>query len=203
MRRIRPLSAIDRPPGRHRDNPRPIPPGGIHNGGLLTRLLMGRSVGLDPLLITAMIWNNWHGGKVGFQFLPDPGDDPENYEFEVEELEGIIDEGLQGDPLRVLTGDDRDFYLRLPERFTVYRGCSGISAELAGIGLSWTLKRDIAEWFALRFAELLGPPVVVTARVRKHRIKFAKASEQEIVVRPCKSKQIALKHKTFGDQRPF
>ena len=60
-------------------------------------------------------------GKVGFQFLPNPAVDPENYEFEVEELEGIIDEGLQGDPLRVLTGDDRDFHLSLSESFTVYR----------------------------------------------------------------------------------
>ena len=178
-----------------------LSPGGIHNGGLLTSLLMG-NVGLDPLLITAMIWYNWHGGKVGFQFLPDPAVDPENYDFEVAELEGIIDEGLQGDPLRVLTGEDRDFYLSLPERFTVYRGCLGISAELAGIGLCWTLKRDKAEWFAHRF-EHLGPPVVVTARVRKHRIKFAKAVEQEIVVRPYNPKQIALKHKTLGDWTPF
>jgi hypothetical protein len=105
-------------------------------------------------------------GKVGFQFLPNPAVDPENYEFEVEELEGIIDEGLQGDPLRVLTGDDRDFYLSLPESFTVYRGCLGISAELAGIGLCWTLTRDIAESFALRFKHLV-PPVVVDCPCQK------------------------------------
>ena len=113
-------------------------------------------------------------------------------------------EGLQGDPLRILTGEDRDFYASLPERFTVYRGCAGISAELAGKGLCWTLKRDGAEWFALRNASLSkGRPILVTARVKKRDIYFAKACEHEIVVHPYKPKQIAVKHKTLGDWTPF
>jgi hypothetical protein len=41
----------------------------------------------DPLLVAATIWSNWHGGKVGFQFLPDPAQtDPWAYQDEVDEL---------------------------------------------------------------------------------------------------------------------
>jgi hypothetical protein len=64
-----------------------LSPGGAHTGGLLVRLVRANLWDADPLLVAATIWSNWHGGKVGFQFLPDPAEtDPDVYRDEVDEL---------------------------------------------------------------------------------------------------------------------
>ena len=147
-------------------------------------------IGIDPLLLVAMIRENWDGGKFGFQFLPDPADELRDYAGELWTLQEVFEEGLEGDPLKILTGDDREFYLSLPERFTVYRGCAGISAERAGEGLCWTTKRDVADWFAKRSAEFNSEPVVVTGRAAKRDVYFVKAIEHEVVVAPRRCRSI-------------
>lgn len=171
---------------------------GAHNSGLFAQLLIPERhwIGLDALLLTAMVRSNWHGGKVGFQFLPDPADDWENYEDERWMLQEVFERELEGDPLRILTGNDREFFLSLPQRFTVYRGCAGISAERAAEGLCWTLKRDVADWFADRSAGLNGgAPVVVTATIRNSQIYFAKAVEFEIVAAPSHARPIKARRR--------
>jgi hypothetical protein len=49
-----------------------LSPGGVHTGGQLVDLVRENMWDADPLLVAAVIYYNWHGGKAGFQFLPDP-----------------------------------------------------------------------------------------------------------------------------------
>jgi hypothetical protein len=78
----------------------------------------------------------------------------------------------------------------LPEHFrsrkslTIWRGASGCHPEDAGIGLSWTLNRRIACWFATRWGEL--DPVVVRVEVPTSTVLayIADRNEEEVIVDP-------------------
>jgi hypothetical protein len=167
-----------------------LSPGGAHDGGLLVSLARDR-VCADPLLVAATLYHNWHGGKIGFQFLPDPAEhELDEYEGQVGDLVELFELALDGDPRRILTGEDRAFFESLPDRFTVYRGCAGVSPEHAGAGLCWTMRRDVAEWFANRFSRPEVYPVLVTATFRRTDVLLAKASEYEIVTRPRRSRAL-------------
>ena len=43
----------------------------------------------------------------------------------------------------IMSEEDRAVFNALPKRFTVYRGCNHLNED----GFSWTLKREVAEWF--------------------------------------------------------
>lgn len=72
----------------------------------------------------------------------------------------------------------------LPDVVTVWRGTSYISIEDAQNGYSWTTDRDVACWFAMRFAESNGSPLVLTADIAKRDIAFFtnERSESEVVL---------------------
>lgn len=169
-----------------------LSPGWAHDAALLIQVARASLIMTDPTLTAAIIWHNWHGGKAGFQFLPDPAEcDLHDYLSEVISLTETFDQ-VPGSTIRFLTGDDRAFYECLPDRFSIYRGCSGIDAETAGMGLCWTIRREIAEWFAWRTSSEKAAPILVSARVGKPEVYFAKASEFEIVVAPQKSRQLKM-----------
>jgi hypothetical protein len=162
-----------------------LSPGGAHTGGTLVHLIWANLWWADPLLVAAIIRWNWHGGKAGFQFLPDPAQmHIDDYEMEAWALLELFDRALDGDPRRILTGSDREFFESLPDRFTIYRGCSGITAEQAATGVCWTTRRDVAEWFASRFSDETRPPILITAKINKTEVRLAKASEFEVVAMP-------------------
>jgi hypothetical protein len=72
----------------------------------------------------------------------------------------------------------------MPETVTVWRGTSALSRLEAARGLSWTLDRDRACWFAMRFAECKGSPLVLSARVPRSEILLYtdEGQEREAVV---------------------
>ena len=111
----------------------------------------------------------------------------EDYESKASDLMALLNQGTEGDPRRILTEKDKSFYDSLPSRFTVYRGCAGISTEFAAAGVCWTTRRKIAEWFAARGP---GDPIVVTASVRKEIVQLVKATEFEVVCTPPKARAI-------------
>lgn len=173
-----------------------LSPGGAHTGGLLARVIYHNIVFAEPTLLAAMIYANWSGGKVGFQFLPDPAEvEPEEYFAETDQLIELFDGATDSNPRRILVGEDREFYDSLPDRFTVYRGCAGISAEIAGAGVCWTTRREIAEWFATRAFQNPEAPVLVTARVGKAEVRLARASEFEIVVPGRRARQLKCRRR--------
>lgn len=72
----------------------------------------------------------------------------------------------------------------LPDVVTVWRGTSHISIEDAQNGYSWTTDRDVACWFAMRFAASNGSPLVLTADIAKRDIAFFtnERNESEVVL---------------------
>lgn len=73
---------------------------------------------------------------------------------------------------------------------TIYRGTSALSLVEARRGWSWTLSRDVACWFAMRFAKENGNPLVMRAKVRREAIIYYSnfRSEAEVLIagRPSK-----------------
>lgn len=62
----------------------------------------------------------------------------------------------------IMDEDDQAAFDKLPTTITVYRGAQ---ADLNEDGLSWTLDRDRAAWFARRFSPT--SPILLQAQVRK------------------------------------
>ncbi len=166
-----------------------LSPGGAHTGATLARIVRQSVLFADPLLVAAVFRINWHGGKAGFQFLPDPAiTDPDDYDEEAAELLDALDQGTGGDPRRILTGADLAFFDSLPDRYTIYRGARGLTPERAAAGVCWTTRREVAEWFARRGEG--GDAVVVTARCRRADVRLAKADECEVVTIPRRAREI-------------
>jgi hypothetical protein len=71
----------------------------------------------------------------------------------------------------------------LPRTVQIWRGTSGIPEDEARRGASWTLRRPTACWFAMRFADLHGKPLVLTATVRRRALLYFSngREEQEVV----------------------
>jgi hypothetical protein len=181
-----------------------LSPGGEHTGGLLVRLILEELFWqADPLQLAATIRYNWHGGRAGFQFLPDPAQtDIGSYKEQAMELVSLLDEANQGDPLRILTGDDRAFFDTLPARFTIYRGCAGVSIEHAAAGICWTTRREVAEWFAVRSARRAAEPILLSARISKSDVFLVKASEFEVVTMPRRYRIIRCRRRKRPGWRP-
>ncbi|WP_373509220.1 hypothetical protein [Thiocapsa sp.] len=72
----------------------------------------------------------------------------------------------------------------MPETVTVWRGTSALTRPQAVRGLSWTLDRDLACWFAMRFADRNGSPLLLTARVPRSEIMLDtdERNEREAVI---------------------
>jgi hypothetical protein len=58
----------------------------------------------------------------------------------------------------------------MPEVVRVWRGTSYLSEKESAKGYSWTIDRDIACWFAMRFADWNNNPLVLAADVPKAEI---------------------------------
>lgn len=84
----------------------------------------------------------------------------------------------------LMTPEERQELAALPERVTVYRGVHAHSYAMGG--LSWTLDRARAVWFAQRFTTPEWPGGVITGRVLRHRIValFQARKESEVLVFP-------------------
>lgn len=88
-------------------------------------------------------------------------------------------------PKRILSMDfaERKELAKLPAILTVYRGFSAYSGEE---GMSWTLSRDTAVWFANRYKDENDPAQIASGTVRKDNVlaHFIGRNEREIVVLP-------------------
>lgn len=79
---------------------------------------------------------------------------------------------------RLMDRDEILAYDSLPETVKVYRGCQkGINED----GISWTLKRDKAQWFATRFSK---DGVVLEKEISKRDIiaVFTNRNEFEVII---------------------
>lgn len=79
--------------------------------------------------------------------------------------------------------DDQKALAAMPETITIFQGCTDVRDD----GWSWTTKRETAEWFANRFANLeRGEPMLRMGRVRKENVLayITNRNESEILVDP-------------------
>jgi hypothetical protein len=80
---------------------------------------------------------------------------------------------------RFMSAEERKHFNRLPETLTIFRGCQRRNRN----GLSWTLERDKAAWFAQRFSHG-GKPIVLEKQVNKADVFAYKdnRNEREIIL---------------------
>ena len=75
----------------------------------------------------------------------------------------------------------------LPDVVKLWRGTSKLTIAEAREGYSWTTDRDTACWFAMRFADTNGAPLVLTAEVAKSDIALftnAREESEALLIRP-------------------
>lgn len=74
-----------------------------------------------------------------------------------------------------------------PERLTVWRGTSKLNTRQALRGFSWTTNRDVACWFAMRFAEKSGSPLLLRADIRRSDVALfddCRNESEAVLMRP-------------------
>ena len=85
-------------------------------------------------------------------------------------------------PQKLMDEEERELFQSLDDVVTVYRGVTSYNAQNAK-ALSWTLNREVAEWFAHRFGQ---NGTVYEAQVKKENIYavFLGRNEEEVIVDP-------------------
>jgi hypothetical protein len=60
---------------------------------------------------------------------------------------------LKDEPYRehLMSKKERDYFNNLPEVVTIYRGMTVIELQEKNFGISWTLKKEVAEFFAYKY----------------------------------------------------
>lgn len=112
--------------------------------------------------------------------------DTENLWQNYSEWHDVLDSDRAGREM-MMDEDERVALAALPDEFTIYRGFKHPLEHGQVCGLSWTLDRERAVWFASRWLDdLVDEPAVATARVKKSDViaHFLGRGEQEIVVLP-------------------
>ena len=77
--------------------------------------------------------------------------------------------------------------VELPDVVTLWRGTCKLTIAEAREGYSWTTDRDTACWFAMRFADINGSPLVLSADVAKSDIALftnAREESEALLIRP-------------------
>lgn len=78
----------------------------------------------------------------------------------------------------------------VPERLTVWRGTSKLSMRDSLRGYSWTTDRDVACWFAMRFADKNGRPLLLRADIHRDDVALfddGRSEREAVLLRPPKS----------------
>jgi hypothetical protein len=95
--------------------------------------------------------------------------------------------GMGGPLLPMMDNAEQTTFAALPDRLTVYRGCS--SRFLRGV--SWSLNPDVARGFVKLARYRVPDPVLVTAIVRKQDVLAIKLDRQEEEVITFKARRVA------------
>jgi hypothetical protein len=106
----------------------------------------------------------------------------DNIHQKLDEWRSIWIEG-RPDIGHVMDHDERARLRTMPRTFTVWRGSA--YGDYAQNGLSWTLSKEQAVWFANRFADHQGRPMLAEGVVDRDRVlALFDGGEQEVVLDP-------------------
>jgi hypothetical protein len=98
-------------------------------------------------------------------------------------------------PRATMNSTQHEEFAALAEEFAIYRGFSTTGHKCEHRGLSWTLDRAKAEWFARRYSMEGTRPCVASGRIRKKDVFAyfgADRGEKEIVVSPNKVRGMTI-----------
>jgi len=106
----------------------------------------------------------------------------ETGENEVVPAEMIVNSTIVANNIS-LPAEEREALAALPDEITIYRGIKTPDSPDDPHGMSWTLDRDKAVWFANR---MKSRGVLYTATIKKSKVlaHFLNRGESEIVVHP-------------------
>lgn len=91
----------------------------------------------------------------------------------------------------------------LPDTVSLWRGTSKLSQAQSARGYSWTTSKEVAYWFARRFASVNGNPLVLAAQVPKSDVAFFTNDRQEheaVLLAPPKSARIDSTASDFKEE---
>jgi hypothetical protein len=105
--------------------------------------------------------------------------DSENIHAYVEEWKSVW---KLSNPALIMSDEDRVIFDSLPATITIYRGLDNVTGTLEG--MSWTVSKERAKWFAKRFSAV--EPVIASVTIAKDKIYayLGGRNEEEIVVNP-------------------
>ena len=86
----------------------------------------------------------------------------------------------KADKATLMSKEDKEYYDKLPEIITIYRGTQSKKAKR--LGMSWSLDKEKAVWFANRWKTLGGKVYKATIHKQYVYAYFNNRQEQEIVV---------------------
>lgn len=86
---------------------------------------------------------------------------------------------MESDKIKLMTINEYDMYNNLPEVIEVYRG---IGEKTNIHGMSWSIQKNTAKWFAERFRS--DKPYIIQGTANKKNIMafFARSNEDELVI---------------------
>jgi hypothetical protein len=92
----------------------------------------------------------------------------------------------------LMTDDEIEALGSMENEFTVFRGLQDTKTRHKA--LSWTIKYEIAHWFANRWNKALGTPQIIKAQIeKKHVFAYINArNEEEIILNPNHLKKMEI-----------
>jgi hypothetical protein len=118
--------------------------------------------------------------------------DSENIWQNEEDWTELMESG-RGDRSKLMDDEEREYLAGLPDELVIWRGFKNDDREL---GLSWTLDRSRAKWFAKRLSSDNDVARVASGKVKKSDVIafFGGRNEEEIVINPCYIQELTIEH---------
>lgn len=109
--------------------------------------------------------------------------DSENIWQHADDWYDLFEAASADDRAAMMSTEERAALAAMPESITVWRGCE---REVNEDGLSWTLDRSRAEWFARRFKRDGDAPLLIEGRLDRADVVayFTARGEDEIIALP-------------------
>ena len=160
----------------------------LHSWDLVRRASISPSTWADLLRYT------WQRGKTGALLM------------RAHVAPQLLEEMFQTAPSAQLMNEDGEHakFTSLPEYVSVWRGTNTMARHRMK-GISWTLSRHWAEWFAYRNTYAHGKPEVLQGVVQRSAIMAYFGEEEEVVINPRRRvavlAKVALPHDDADDTR--
>ncbi len=129
-----------------------------------------------------VIWQEAEGNPDNWKLIHSVWTDSENIYENFDRWNDIWNADIVGRFENVMCDEERYILADLPEQITIYRGFTHVDAEQ---GMSWTIDRNKAVWFAKRFSQDKNP-MIATGLIEKRKVlAYSMArSESEIIAFP-------------------